>query len=191
MQFITKIKDIIASWEKKDFYIYVGTFIGFFVLMTLAIVFYSRYKTNGLRREIDNINELRESDVKKILTDARDIDRQKEEISEILAQDKNFKIGEIFKGLLKQLGISDKQEGLTTISRSEREDIYTEEKLQARLINMNMQQLTELLHEIEQSKRIYAKELEITKSLKKANTIEVSITIATLQPKAQKAELAE
>lgn len=48
-----------------------------------------------------------------------------------------------------------------------------------------MKQLTELLYELEQKKRIYIKKLEIEKSKKTNNSIDVIITIATLLPKTE------
>ena len=50
---------------------------------------------------------------------------------------------------------------------------------------MTMKDLTELLKEVEQNKRVFAKELEIIASKKTANTIDVNFTIATLEPQMQ------
>jgi hypothetical protein len=46
-----------------------------------------------------------------------------------------------------------------------------------------MKNLTELLQEIELNKRVFTKELDITASSKQPGTIDVSLTIVTLEPK--------
>jgi ribosomal protein S17E len=63
--------------------------------------------------------------------------------------------------------------------------------LNAKFDTMNMRQLCELLDAVEQNKRIYTKELEIIKSKKVPNTIDVNLTIATLQAKPETTEVAE
>jgi len=49
-----------------------------------------------------------------------------------------------------------------------------------------MKELTELLQEIELNKRVFIKELEISDS-KQANSIDVTLIIATLEPKPREA----
>lgn len=188
MALVHKIKEFISSWEKKDFYVYTGLFLGFVCVVTLGLIFYSQYTMSDLERRIDEVNELRETSVKDILGRAREVEQQRKNVNEMLAKEKDFNIASYFKKLLNDLNISgDKQERFE-ILQAEREDDYREDSLSVRLVDMNMQKLTELLQEIEQNQRIYSKDLEINKSPKKADAIEVSITIATLQPKAEPVE---
>ena len=48
---------------------------------------------------------------------------------------------------------------------------------------ITMKQLTEFLNEIDENKRVFTKELDITKSKKIPRAIDVEIKIATMMPK--------
>jgi beta-lactamase regulating signal transducer with metallopeptidase domain len=62
-------------------------------------------------------------------------------------------------------------------------DTYRESILKVELSDMNMKQLCELLDELNKNKRINTKELEITKSKTAKRSINVALTIATLEPR--------
>ncbi len=182
MEMLEKIASFIENIETKKFYLYAGVIIGSIFLFSAVIVFYHYRQVNYFKSQIDEINDLREVDVRTILTRAQRVQQQRAEVDAMLAEDVNFKIGGYFKDLLTELNLLDKQE-IETTSQIEREDNYRESILNTKFVDMNMKQLTELLSKIEQNRRIYSKELEITKSKKKPDALEVSITIATLQPK--------
>jgi hypothetical protein len=183
MKLFEKIEQFIDSWELRDFYIYVGSYMGAVLVCTFLLLFYYYSSMHSLRRQLEDINDMRENTVRSILTRAQQVRKQKEDVDAMLAQEPDFKIGGYFKDLLTRLDLGDKKE-IETTSSVDRDEKYKEDILRVRLVDMNMQQLAQLLNEIEQNKRIYSKELEITKSQKRPDAIEASITIATLQPKA-------
>lgn len=106
-------------------------------------------------------------------------------MDEIIAQDPNFKIAGYFEDVLNKLGLASKKSSKLEVTTPAQEGRYQETVLNAKLSDMSMKELTELLKEIEQNKRVFAKELEITASKKTANTIDVNITIATLEAQTQ------
>ncbi len=187
MEFIEKIRIFIERIETKDFYKYTGIFLGISIILAGLIVFRFYRQINYLTKRIDDINEAREEQVRIIRQDALQVQQQQAEVDAILAEEEDFKIGGYFKNLLTKLNLTEKQVAEETAT-IEREDDYRESELNAKFEDMNMKQLTELLQEIEQNKRISTKKLDITKSTKKPDTIEVTITIGTLLPKTEIAE---
>jgi len=184
MELLNKIRDFIQDLEEKEFYKYlIIVFICLFLVISFIVFRYYR-KINYLKGRIEEVNNIRVDDVQVILSRADVVKKEREEVNVILAKEEDFKIGGYFDNLLKKLGLSgyfkDK-----TVSPKEISDQYRESELSARLSGMNTKQLCELLEELEKKKRIYTKVLEIKKSKRKPKGIDVSLTIATLQPKAE------
>ncbi len=181
MTVIEQIKSFFESLETKDFYKYIGIFLAACSLIGGGVVFQYYRKVSSLKKHIAEINEYREDDVRVILQQALQVKQQRAEVDTILSEDVDFKIGGYFKDLLDKLKLTEKKVSEET-SQVDREDNYRESELNAKFEDMNMQQLTELLQELERNKRISTKQLDITKSKKKADTLEVQITIGTLLP---------
>ena len=110
------------------------------------------------------------------------VKKQRQDVNTLLEKDKDFRIKGYFNDLLEYLNISGNKIK-SEISEEDLDNEYTEIKLEAHLINLNTRDLCNLLNEIEKSERVYTKELEIFHFPKKPTTIEVNLTIATLQPK--------
>lgn len=182
MELLEKVKSYIETLERRNFYLHLGILTGSILLVTIVIMFRHHTQVTYLKKQIDDINDLRETDVRGILTKAKKVQQQRAEVDAMLAEDEDFKIGGYFKDLLTELNLTNKEEQEKT-SQIDRADNYRESILTAKFVDMSMQELTLLLSKIEQKKRIYSKELEIKKSKKTPKTLEVSITIATLQPK--------
>ena len=86
---------------------------------------------------------------------------------------------------LEQAGISMEQNvsAVQKIISTPREDNYLENVATYQLTRITMKQLTEFLTIINQNKRLFIKELEISKSKKFPHTIDVDIKIAAMMPK--------
>ena len=187
MTAIERIRLFIESTEARDFYKYMGFFFFFLLLIVGGIAFQYYRKIRYWKRRITIINELREDNIKLIRERDQQVKKQRIEVDTILAEDENFKIGGYFKSLLTKLNLNDRAIAEETV-QIDREDNYRESELNAKFEKMNMKQLTELLQEIEQNKRIFSKKLEIIRSQKNPGTIDVQISIATLLPKTETTE---
>ena len=184
MTMIEKIRTLVEDLETKDFYIYTGIFLIICSVLTIGIVFQYYRRINYLEKEITEINDYREDRVRVIREQAAQVKQQRNDVDAILAEDINFKIGGYFKDLLVKLELTDKKIAEET-ALVDREDNYRESELDATFEDMNMKQLATLLQELERNRRISTKRLEVTKSKKKPETIEVRITIGTLLLKAE------
>ena len=147
----------------------------------LLIMFQYYRSVSSLKTTISLINDAREQ-ARTILDKGQVVKKEQREIDTIIAKDENFKIGQYFEDLLAKLGLSNKSAPLE-VSSPEREGKYRESVLTAKFSGMSMKELTELLQELELNGRVFTKELEITASKKPPNSIDVTLTIATLEPK--------
>jgi len=180
MKLIENITTYVDNLSIKRFYLYSGIFVGS-VFLIHGFIMFNHYNTKQtLENQIEETNELREKEIKNILTSAYQVRKQKETFNALLAQDPDFKIGSFMQDLLTDFGLTAETKSIT---RTEREENYLEEIMTLQLVDLNTQQAVELIDKIETAPRINIKNLEITKSRKKPNTIEVTLTIAALQQK--------
>jgi|GEM_PF-441787 len=183
MEFFKKIITYIQQLSQKNFYTYSGIYVGIIALLSLLLII--RYYRNAqyLVEQSNTVNEQRER-VQLLLNDAQQVQKQKAEVNKMIEQEEDFNILAYFQSVLAENGLLEKNlVVINPVTRTDREDNYTEEEVKAQLTDLNMKQLTELLQKLEQNKRIYSKELEIVKKKKQHNTIEITITIATLVKK--------
>lgn len=186
MVLLDKIVAFIEGIDEKQFYKY--ALGGVFVIAILVGIILVRhyYSARSIRRQIAAINADRE-DARQILNRFVAVEKQRTDVNAVLSEEPDFKIGGyIIEDLLKKQGLSSKlkQQNIVTV---EREGLYREVLLTIQLSDMNIKELTTLLDEIEQKRRIYIRLLQITKSKKTPGTIDVTLTVGTLQLKEQPA----
>jgi len=181
MELMEKIYAYINNLDEKRFYQYVIGFLCAIGLLMLLVMFQYYRSFRKLKTQIEQINETREQ-VRIILDKGQIVKKEQREIDALIAKDENFKIAGSFEDLLAKLGLSNKKDSLE-VTTPEQVGKYREEVLTAKFSGMTMKELTELLQELELNKRIFTKALEITTSQKMANSIDVTLTIATLEPK--------
>jgi uncharacterized protein YlaN (UPF0358 family) len=174
-----KIQHILQKLSERQFQIFIGTVVGISLLF-IALFDIQLYRlSRQLKTKIKRLNIEREDRVRDILTKGGYIKQQKEEMDRLLKEDVNFKIAGYFSVVLKKLGMARKKITETT-TQTDIDVVYRESSLAARLDEMDMKELTELLQVLENNKRISIKRLEIFASTKKPNAIDVQLTIATM-----------
>ncbi len=182
MNIIERVKEFLEDLDTKDFYKYVGIFVGILAVLTVFMMYRFYSNVDFYKRQIRTLNNDRE-EVQELLEKAAAVKQQKKDVNEMLEADPNFKIAGYFKDILAQLGLESKQISSTVTTQERGEQDYNESILTAKFGDMNMRELSELLNVLEQNKRVYTKELEVQKSRKSPRAIEVQLTIATLQPR--------
>jgi len=180
MEIINRLRLAIEELEQKDFYKYLIIVIACVVVLFSAVIFWHYSKVGSLVQRLEEVNEEREDKVRSILERKNVVEQQRKMINSILAKQKDFKIAGYFSELLGKLNLTATEQSTSEVELS---NDYEEVQLTARFVQLKMQKLCELLQEIEQKERVYAKSLEIVRSTKAPKTIEVNLTIATLQPK--------
>lgn len=182
MNILEKIKELLDSLDIKDFYKYIGALLATIALILLFLIY--RFYSNvwDIQKQLRLTNDQR-GEVQTLLEKAARVKKQQKDVNAMLEADPNFKIAGYFQGILAQLGLTNKEESNTVTTQERGEQEYNESILSAKFIDMTMREVSELLNVLEQNKRIYTKNLEIQKSRKSNRTIEVQLTIATLQPR--------
>jgi hypothetical protein len=188
MAWLDPIKTFINNLDEKQFYLYLGGLLGVVFLSVLLIVMLFYKKVNYYKKQIALVNEQRQ-EIQALLQKNFRVEQQQAKIKQLLAENENFKIGGFFDDLLKKLQLTNKK--LTSrVFPLEASNEYREIALEANFADMTMQQLCVLLNEMRANKLVYPKDLTITKS-KTPRTIDVTLVIATLQPKSESTETAE
>jgi len=175
---LEKAREYVAGLEEKELNRYVAIVIGIIVLLMVMLLFYHYRTVSNYRLRIKKINQLRDRNVQDILSKSEYLDKQQEEINAILAEDKNFKIIQYFDRVKQKLQLTNKKVTEQS-SQIERADQYRESILNVTFDDIDMKQVTELLKELEENKRIFIKKLDIAKSKKIPQKLEVSMTIGT------------
>ena len=183
MKLLDSINNFFINLDQKSFYTYLIVYSVLCVLLMAGIIYYYYSTTGDLQKKIRNLNTSRE-EVLEILEKNAVIKQQQVIVEEMLAKDPNFKIQGTFEKILTKLNMLDKRENPGEISAADVEDNYRKNELSVKFDKITMQELTRLLEEIEKNPRIATEKLDITRS-KKNPTIEVSLTISTLLPKAE------
>ena len=178
MGILEKTREYVAGLEEKELNRYIAIVIGIILLLMMTLLFYHYRTVSNYRLSIKNINKLREQNVQDILAKAEYLDKQQDEINAILAEDKNFKIIQYFDRVKQKLQLTNKKVTEQS-SQIERADQYRESILNVTFDDIDMKQVTELLKELEENKRIFIKKLDIAKSKKIPQKLEVSMTIGT------------
>lgn len=190
MNILTQIRDFLENLDSKDFFKYIGITIAI-ILFFVNIMIYRFYSNvNYYKKQIQALNMQRE-EISELLEKAALIKEQKQEVNAILEAEPNFKIEGYFIKVLEILGLSNKQVSTTVTTQERGEQNYNESSLTAKFTDINMKELCELLNVFEQNKRIYTKALEIQKTRKSPQTLEVQLTIATLKLRTEPTEYVE
>lgn len=192
-QITNQVTDFFWNLDKKKFnQITIGLLTGTTIILG-GIIYLQFRRTSHFKKEMNIINKNRER-VKEILEKNELIKMQRARAEEILAQNKQFKLKQYIEDdLLKQLNLGANLKS-DPVSINDLENLraqgYEEVRMVLDLININMKQLIDLLDILEHNNRIVLKKLEITKS-KQQPTIDVTLTMSTLQHKAGAAEVFE
>jgi hypothetical protein len=189
MEFIENIRRTLDNIDRKTLQLYSLIAAGAVALLMVLFVVQFYRSTQALKRQIVSINKKRQ-DATTLLERYYLVKKQQEQVDAILSKEKDFKISQAFEKLLQTTGISTNKAQEPETTSQQVLDGYTEWTLYASLTNLNTKKLTELLYAIEQEERIYTKEVEIEQTPGE-RSINVKITIATLEPKEEIKELAE
>lgn len=181
MTFFENLETRIAQLDKKSWYTYLGITGAILFAIIGAILFYYFTATSNWQQTITGINETR-NEVKRLLARADRVQKERAEVMALLEEDPNFNIKAYMQELLERIGIAGNMSAENVVVTSS-DDNHQVDVATYQLSGITMKQLTELLNELENNKRVFTKELDISKSKKVPRTIDVGITIATIMPK--------
>jgi len=178
MSLLLRFKAFIDERDQKNYYRIIGFVIGFFVLIFVVLLYWHSGKVDALQKELKTINKQR-GEVSILLGEYEHVETYKERIKKVLEEDTTFRIKQYFDQAAAELNLKNYKADV-----SEPQDLhngYNEIRLDCSFTGMTMQELVALLDgKIEHNKRIYTKELVITKT-PGSRTFDVTLVLATLQ----------
>ncbi len=179
MLLLEYIRDYIGRYDDRQLK-KAAVIIATALFFMTGYLFYVRHKnTEDFLRHISSLNKERVRTQKSVSFRSL-LKNERQDVDLLLNEDKNFRLLDYFNILMKEIGIipsSDPQVG----APRDLDMGYNEIELTALFMNIHMKQLVILLENIDKNKRIYTKELIIDKS-QKTPTIDIKLTIATLEP---------
>lgn len=179
MTLLNKIQNFIKNLDEQELIKY---FLGYGLglLSLIALILYLNFSgVNKYKSKLQEINKERLT-TKRILTDYKLVNLQKQKIEEILSTDKNFFIAQEYNNIIKKLGLTNYQSEECTKSDGQVISGKIERILACHLDSITMKQLTELLTQIAEIERFYPKEL-IIKKVPNSQKIDIDLIIATLE----------
>lgn len=182
MSFLLRLKNFIDEREQKSYYRIIGFVIGFLILCFFVLLYRYSGKVAELQKELKIINNQRK-ELSILLGEYEHVEMYKDRIKKVLEEDTTFRIKNYFDQAVAELNLKNYKAEV-----SEPQDLqngYNEIRLDCSFTGMTMQELVALLDgKIEKNKRIYTKELVITKTAG-ARTFDVTLVLATLQSRPQ------
>lgn len=179
MAIFNTIQNFIKNLDEQELIKY---FTGFAlgILGLIFLILYLNYSgVNKYKTKLQEINKERLK-TKKILTDYKLVNQQKQKIEDILSANQNFYIAQEYNNLIKKQNLTKYQSEEPTNSDGQIISGKIERILASHLDSITMKQLTELLTQIAEIERLYPKEL-IIKKVPNSQKIDVDLTIATLE----------
>ncbi len=174
------ISNFINELDAKDFYKYMLVVVLLFLIIIGAILYFQHSALSSYEARLKTINKQR-VELRSLLQEHGLVNKQREAVDAILSKDKAFRISNFFDLITKELGLSP-HVTKDTVIENDLGNGYVETQLDASFKDMDMKQVTDLLYKIEQSPRMYTKNLVLLKT-PKSSKLDVTLVVATLQPK--------
>ncbi len=184
MTFLDTVQAHISNLDKPTFYKYLAGAAGIFITLIGGILFFYYSSTGTGEQHLDELNEQR-VEAKRLLDKAERVQKERAEVTKMLEDEPIFYIKEYIESVLEKVGINllDNVNARGEVTVATTQDGYKENIATYQLSGISMRQLTEFLNELDQNKRVFTKEIDISKSKKIPRTIDVDIKIATMMPK--------
>ncbi len=184
MTTLEKIRIWLADFDPMKQIRYFAIGAGTLAIINIALMVYGHHASGKVIKEIANINKLRRQ-AQQILQKNVVVEQKKQEVESILTKDPSFKIKEFFDQTLEDTGLSSKSTKEPEIGAARNlNNGYSEIKLEASFSEITMQDITELILALEKNPRIFTKDLSMSRNKNNPKALDVTITIATLQPTA-------
>lgn len=181
MMISDKILNFLAKLSRKDFIRLLISIVSTVALISGGLIYYFYYKKSYLANEIKKIYAFK-ADTQKYIFIKKEIEEQKENLSKIISEDPKFKLVPFFENIQNSLRLSGSVESTNLKINNIANSDYNEINLEISIKNINTKQLVDLMTSIEDSPRVYIKNINIKKA-NKLPAIDVGMTITTLQSK--------
>lgn len=181
MTMIERIQTFFDSVDTKLWYRLTAIYGGILALLCVTILFFYYRTVHSWINRMNDVNESRTT-VRAILKKAQRVYSQRAEVNKIIQEEPDFILPQYLQDVMSKTGIASFLNTINT-TQVDREEQFRETSATVIFAGTNIRRLTEFLQAIEQNKRLYIKELEISKSKKTPHSIDVTAVITTMQPR--------
>lgn len=180
MQFFDGLRDMIKYADDRELVKYLGAFGAAFLLL-FGLLFYFHYsRVNWYKNQLKVLGTWRKQ-TQKILSDFQLVKAQQEQVEDILAKDKDFRIGEAFQSIISNANLRNKIVDMSPIpTPGETISGKTELQMTSTLRGLSMKEVTDFLTMIAQVPQLYTKDITIKRTPGRP-TVDIDITVATLE----------
>ncbi len=180
MTFLDPIVDMIKQADDSELLKYLGIATGVFVVLLSALFYFHYSRVSWHTTQLRNLNKERIK-TRTILRDTKIVKAQQKEVEDILAQDKDFRIGQAYQSIIQQSRLGSKMVDKTpTLRTGDSVGGKTEVQITSTLRGLSMKEVTDFLLLIAQVPQLYTKDITI-KKVPGRQTVDIDITVATLE----------
>lgn len=179
MQLFDSVRDFIKYAEPKELAKYLGIFAGVFCLL-FGILMYLHYsRVSWYTNQSKQLDTWRKQ-TQKILRDAKLVKAQQQQVDQIIAKDKDFRIGDAYESIMRKAGVFSKATDTSDATTGESLSGKNEVLITSHLKGLSMKEVTDFLVQIAQVPQLYTKDLTIKRTAGRS-TVDIDITVATLE----------
>jgi hypothetical protein len=179
MEALDNLRNRIKNLEDRELYTYSAALFGAILLLLALLTFVHYRKVSYYREELKRVDTQR-AETKKILSNYKIAKAHSQKVEEILAQNKDFRIGEAFQDIIQRVGLSGRLQNQIVPTIGEAVSGKTEFQVIAQFSRLSMKNVTDLLMAIAAVPQLYTKEVTIKKE-NGSPAVDLDITIATLE----------
>ena len=180
MDFLDSLRTYIENADERELYTYYAIIGGIIFFLFGLLTYYHYSNVSWYNRELNKLNKQR-TITRQILQDSKMVKAQQQKVEQILAQNKDFRIGEAYQTIIRNGNLASKLVDQSAPTTGESISGKTEVQVTSKLKNMSMKEVTDFLVMIASVPQLYTKEISIQKPFGKPS-VDVDITVATLEP---------
>ncbi len=173
-------RDFIKYSDDKDLYTFLCSFGGFFCVLFGILIYFHYSRVSWYTGQLKQLDK-RRSHTRTILRDSQTVKAQQQQVEEILAMDKDFRIGEAYEKIINEQRLRSKLIDQSIPTASESISGKIERQITSNLRGLSMKEVTDFLMRIAQVPQLYTKDITIKKTPGRS-TVDIDITVATLEP---------
>ncbi len=176
---LDSLRDVVKYSEPKELAKYLGIFAGVFCLVFGLLIFMHYRRVNWYTGQLKQLDAMRKQ-TSQILRDAKLVKAQQQQVEEILSKDKDFRIGEAYQSVVRNVGMAPKLVDTSSPTTGESISGKTEVQITSHLKGLTMKEVTDFLVGIAEIPQLYTKEVTIKRTPGR-QTVDIDITVATLE----------
>ncbi len=180
MEIFDSFRDVIKYSDDRELYKYLGIFLGILCVLFGLLMYFHYSRVSWHTGQLKKLDKWR-IQTRHILRDSKLVKAQQQQVEEILAKNKDFRIGEAYQSILSKGRLSSKFVDQSAPTSGDSISGKTEVQITSNLRGLSMKEVTDFLMLIAQVPQLYTNDITIKKTPGRS-TVDIDISVATLEP---------